>query len=200
MLLLYLLVGTLVLALTLQGHQHHDEPVMCFQVLDKKRANLLVQTFDYQRQSPTTWTLQRLEIWRSQDASFDSLQLDVFKVSDSSKHQIIDVFGVDVAKRSQFKVWESVDSDLDGCLGLCHPECITSKRMLSDARVPVLCLQDSLVALGYIASRGLVVHSPTSGLFYDSRDLMSSRTYVQAVLSSAVIFARGLLCVYKLDV
>jgi hypothetical protein len=175
----------------LQGHDNSDFPTRCFQILEKKRVNLVVRTFDYTRPKPSEWVLQSLDIWRGTSVSVDSVLLDVFKVTEPCKVDIVEVFGASAAERAHFKVWEPSESDLEGCIALINPTCIASQRMLSDTSVPVLCLIDSLGSAGYMGMSSLQTHTPTSGLFFDNRNILSSRSYLQAVLASAHIFGRG---------
>ncbi len=176
----------------LQGPSAKDAPVCCYQVLDKKRANVLVKTFDTQKQLSSTWVLQPLEIWRANSVTSDTQMLDTFRMAGPCKANMFDIFGVDLSQRASFKMWTPTESDLYGCMCLHQPKSITSALMLSDSRVPVACLLDALAEQEHIARPQLHVHAPLAGLYYDSRNLQSKRTYLQAVLAASTIFARGM--------
>jgi hypothetical protein len=94
--------------------------------------------------------------------------------------------------RHVYKVWSLVAaSDVEGCLALKDPKTLTWQLPLSNTNVLVLCLLDKLAALGYVPRSETLVHAPLRGLYYDDRNAGSRRSYLQAVLASADLFARG---------
>ena len=135
--------------------------------------------------------MQPLDIWRSREQTTDSTTLEVFKVSDSVKLSVFNVFGNDLNQRCHFKTWSSTPSDLADCTCLTNSRAIVCDIPLNSPKVPVVCLLDQLDALNWLGTDSMVEHSRNSGLWYDKRNFRSKRAYFQCVLASKSIFDKG---------
>lgn len=76
-------------------------------------------------------------------------------------------------------------------MALVNPTLVSCPLQLSSPQIPVACLVDALFSQGFMGSRNLVTHSRHSGLYFDSRSLPYKRVYLQAVLSRAELFRKG---------
>jgi hypothetical protein len=170
-----------------------DQCFKMYQVLAKGRRNILIKTFDSEPVMPVRlcWTVQPYEVWRGDEYTSVPDSLDAFVVSESLDVNIVGETGSDAAGRSSILKWKPGESDISGCTSFGNAAVVKPPQTLGDPKVPVLSLVDALDAAGFIAVQRLVVHSPTSGLFFDSRNLASKRTYLQAVLQSAALWAKG---------
>jgi hypothetical protein len=170
-----------------------DQKFKVFQVLTKGTRNVLAKTYKSDAVIPVQlqWTVQPIEVWRGDDYEEVPSQCDCFIVGDPFDINIVGETGSSPEARQSVVVWDMCDSDLSDCFCLRNLGCVHPKCSLGDPKVPVLSLVDALNAAEYIEQSRLVVHSPTSGLYYDSRNLYSKRTYLQAVLDAPKLWGKG---------
>ena len=102
-----------------------------------------------------------------------------------------DLFTTDLEKRAFFLSWDSGVSDIEGCINMHSPKPIQCNLALGSPSVPVLCLLDELEQQDFVASSKLVVHTKSSGKFFDDRDAAAKRNYFQCVLAKKEIFSKG---------
>jgi hypothetical protein len=175
---------------TLEGA---DQPFKAFQVLSKGVRNVLVKTYRSESVVPfkLRWQVQPFVIWRGSELSDMPDSLEVFEISDPLEVNIVEELGSNPEARGSLWKWTPADSDLAGCTRLVD-RCVASPSCsLGDSKVPVLSLLDALDELKYIKVDRPVIHTKTSGLFFDGRNLLSKRAYLQAVLDSQRLFQKG---------
>jgi hypothetical protein len=76
-------------------------------------------------------------------------------------------------------------------MALVGPSAVCCKLQLRSPHIPCVCLLDALYADGFMHMKQLVNHSRKSGKFFDGRNIPGNRSYLQAVLMSHEIFAKG---------
>ena len=85
--------------------------------------------------------------------------------------------------RNDLRVWDTGESDLEGCVTLVDPKRLVPKSPLASPKAAILALTDVLDK-DHTRVDKLVKHKSRSGLFYDARQLASKRTYLQVVMSA----------------
>ena len=172
--------------------------MIVFQVLGVRRQDILVRTFRSRGRAKLKkkpWIIQPLEVWRGAELAVDDMpsELFVYPLADPMHVQLldyIDVTGFDYT-RAKVMAWQAGESDLAGTMMLTQPAQPVPPMSLSHKAVPVLTLMDALDAAGWIGVQHQVVHAEGSAAIYDIRKPMSSRDYMQAVLSLRSLFQKG---------
>ena len=169
-----------------------DAGLFCFQLLGFAHNPVLIKTFDGGEVfSPKTWLIQPLEIWGSTTPDLPATKLNVFRLSDTEHMLPQEIVSADLKQRCNYKVWKEVPSEVDGTLQLESPTVLSCSLSLSDPKIPVLCLLDVLSERDCLDLDKVQIHTKRSGLFFDRRNVSSKRFYLQCVLSSESIFAKG---------
>ena len=201
--------GTLLLrqlfAATLRSHdlvsvptQDAEVPLLVFQLLDVERRNIAMKPFitDQERQTMEGLfmsTIQELEVWGSHgEELLDKTELEFFVVSDPRKADLIAAFGPRVGRWKDIKVWQSRQSDLEGCLTLHSPSSLGDRRKPSlDSNIPVLQLLDILKEAGFTAANRDAVHTPDADLVFCGRAPAGRRCYYQCLLVRGKLWEKG---------
>ena len=103
----------------------------------------------------------------------DTARVNVFKTSDPVFKDPLDIFGVELGQRRNFRLWTEMPRDLDGTIELEAPKPLQCPRSLSDGKIP-----DALQEQGFVEVRGRCVHVPDGLFTFDSRHVISSRSYM----------------------
>lgn len=175
-----------------------DTEQRCFlQVLSLESRPLLVPTYrtaedEDCEKSIYTMSVQNFEAWGSVASELDAkAEVDVYIFSEPEMVDLLGITKGTVAGRDEWHAWSTKPSDVDGCLTLFSPKRIEPQMKLSDPGIPVLSLLDTLHGVGWTEHNGKLQHTPGSAKSYDSRNLASSRPYLQCLVSSAELFGAG---------
>ena len=88
-------------------------------------------------------------------------------------------------------IWQSTESDLEGCVCLHRAEPLKYQGSLTAASAPTLAVLAKLREDGFVAQSKIINHRPRAGKFYDTRGLFLSRKiYMQCVLSQRALFEK----------
>jgi hypothetical protein len=104
---------------------------------------------------------------------------------------VLAVCGASNDTRSLIRVWQTQPSDVDGCINMHSPRPLALRMTLGDASVPVLALVDAVEALGYRGEKCLATHSATSPKEFDSRQVITKRSYLQCILALPELLHAG---------
>ena len=140
-------------------------------------------------------SIQPLEIWGGGFAPQDMLNkhsLETFVIEDPLKADIITIKGARVTRWKDIKVWQSEQSDVEGCLTVHTPISLSARRTsVLDSNAPVLQLIDRLVEAGFVPQAREAVHRPESPLVFDNRLPAARRAYFQCVLERGKLWPKG---------
>lgn len=170
-----------------------------FQLLDLERKSIIVRPFistDDEAEMSGLYTvmLQPLEVWGGRAGAtrqMGATTMDVFVLQDPCKADIVGACGTTMQSRSSITVWQTRNSDVDGCCELYGPERILDRPVdLMGAQVPVLSLLDALGGKGFKAVEETVEHK-MGVLAYDCRRVTGRRSYLQCVLHMGRLAAKG---------
>ena len=167
----------------------NPEQTMIFQALEAPRNIIKVPVYCDTVDTPTTWSVQPLEIWRAEETGRLPSELYTFVAEGPRKIDLLDVTGASWDSRETMMVWSPAPSDLDGCQYYCDPRPLRVNVSLSSGDVPVLCLLDHLLASGWVGANRKVKHTSTSGVVFDRRK--PSVPYLQCVLASTWLWENG---------
>ena len=176
-----------------------ENPLCVFQLLDFERRNIVMEPFisDDERQRAEglyTCSIQPLEVWGSTDGGdlVASRELDTFVVSDPGKRDLVAALGATVASWKNIKVWESRESDVEGCLALHSPTFLCDRRLdVLSPTVPVLQLLEQLKLAGFAPKNRHTEHTPDGDLHFDCRRPAGRRCYYQCLLMRAQLWQKG---------
>ena len=131
--------------------------------------------------------IQEMEVWRG--VTRPGI-LNIFKVTEPKKVDILEITGVDPDIRDRLCVWSTRASDLAGSTELYNKTVLVPKleKGLLGPQVPVLCLLDKLKADESTPVRALVNHTAGKVEVYDSRNPWLKRTYYQAIIMAEDLF------------
>lgn len=125
------------------------------------------------------------------DDALPPASAECFVYQDPCLVDLLSITGAKLENRRQWLRWSSRPSDVDGCQTMFAAKPLVPGLSLSDRSVPVLSLIDALEAAGHEGVPHKVFHHLVGVKQYDSRALSSKRTYLQAVLAAAELFAAG---------
>ena len=140
-----------------------DEPWYCFQVLATQTKDLLVKTIASPEVDNVTWMIQPMSILNCGELPKDvaPASIVVFRVESQTHCSVFSVFGCDLAKRQRFMCWKEAVSPVDKCIRLIEPKRLAWTKLLSDAKIPVVCLLDELNSKGFVPAAHTVFHKKT---------------------------------------
>lgn len=160
-----------------------------FQVLALESRMVLVATYkgndDDQDVGLFKVTVQPLERWNPASERVSSKQggfEDAFVLQEPTEVDVLMLCG-GATDRSRWLRWTPAQSDVCGCIALCHPKVLQPTMSLSAANVPVLSLLDALDVRGFEGKDQLCVHDGALAKHFDSRAVVSKRCYLQCVLA-----------------
>lgn len=177
-----------------EGGGYSHQP---FQLLDLERRSLIVRPFvdlddAAQLEGLYSVSIQALEVWNPSGSAELGSTLDTFVFHDPSKVDIITACGCSLNARQDIHVWEPRGSDVDGCVELHNCQRLTSRRVDPlGAQAPVLSILDALSERGLAGVDEAVLHEPGCARF-DQRHAISRRAYLQCVLRTDELAAKGI--------
>ena len=153
---------------TVVTYDDEDKPQWkVFQLLSRPAKIIVVETFDHKEERvPKTWSVRTLGIFNETALPSEPGTLDVFRVHDSSKIDIVDLLGCRIEMRQSVLVWQSRPSELADCTQLYDPSSPTPTIGIDNPKYPLLGLLDSLSHAGWAAVQRQVVHTRSSGQLY----------------------------------
>ena len=143
------------------------------------------------KNSSSMWNCQPYDLWLAQPLPEEPRHLDGFVVECPMRCDFINIIGGNSAGRDRCRIWEYGLSDVEGCMAFTNPKQMSPDVRLSSSGVPVLCLFDELSRLGWVGVSRKVDHRAGGLQVFDKRT--PSREYLQAVVASADLFAKGCL-------
>jgi hypothetical protein len=168
-----------------------------FQVLQLDCRGLFVETFrsvddlDYE-EGLYRISVQPYSRWSGFVEHADLLQeADCYIYQDPCFLDVLAVAGATDDARSNIRVWQTRQSDVEGCINARSPGPLVPRMALSHASVPVLASIDAMEAQGYKGEKRKGTHSAETPKEYDSRRVLPKRTYFQRILALPELLAAG---------
>ena len=171
-----------------------DAPIKVFQFLHSQGRMIVIPTHNSAALNSKLWIVQPFSLMPTVFAASGLIKCDAFPFEDTCTMDIIEIISRDLPDRGEIKVWETRESDVEGCLELFNPCPPVPRSALNSKTSPILALVDALDHQEFLALNRTVEHSPRSGLFYDGRTITSRQSYLQCVLASKAIFGKGQRC------
>ena len=169
-----------------------------FQVLQLQSRDIFVQTVrtaeDLDRE-PGLYriSVQPFETWSgfAEEGTLEPQEADCYVCQDPKLLDVLSVVGVSEHTRGYIQVWQSRESEIDGCINLHDPQPLCPRMTLGDAAAPALALMDALEQAGYKAVQYQTTHCADGSLLYDRRHALQKRCYLQCVLAAPELHTAG---------
>lgn len=174
-----------------------EDKLLAFQLLELERKSIIVRGFvdaseEAELQGLYVVSYEPLEIWGGGAGQrSEPKALDTFVLQSPEKTDILTLCG-GLAGRQGICVWQARTSDVDGCVELFDRQRLIDRRMdLMTTHTPVLALTDALAEKGFVGVQH-ALHHRVGVLEYDSRLLSGRRAYLQCVLRTSDLAAKGI--------
>ena len=148
-----------------------DAPIKVFQFLHSQGRMIVIPTHNSAALNSKLWIVQPFSLMPTVFAASGLIKCDAFPFEDTCTMDIIEIISRDLPDRGEIKVWETRESDVEGCLELFNPCPPVPRSALNSKTSPILALVDALDHQEFLALNRTVEHSPRSGLFYDGRTI-----------------------------